>query len=433
MEFIIIFLRQYIDLLKDLIKITILEYFPNKIFVLFYSLALVKRLRTSGYSEPNFIKTEQLVSKVESKIKGETIFLNNQIKQYHQSIDFTENPPKSNKLISPSNTNEIAALVIIPAGWLNPDSNEGKTQGPQIDFLIEGLRSNGIEVETFEVRKKSNNFIFLESRMTEFDLIFIWSLTVNSSDGELFTYLHEIAKIQLSASKVIGVITASPSKHRLIKYKKWAQVLTAVIYYEENSDYRTELEKIIRTIHVPLLQITSIDTSIATKFTPSVHSSSLLKYNRASWLMTLRYQSLALGLKYHIRAMSTPLSDKGFRKLYLSSSVISNQRSGYGFGFVMIHRSQHHDAHLIGSFWDYYRLGVIPILQMQEIRSVASYMQPYLDYFPITSDQELFMVLSLGKNSPDLFDELRKRILLRMQIEFSPKMVISNLLLDVNQ
>jgi hypothetical protein len=256
---------------------------------------------------------------------------------------------------------------------------------------------------------------------------------VNSPEGELFNYLQKIPKKALIQSKIIGVITASPSKRRLNKYKEWAHVLHAVIYYEENSDYRRELEKIIPTFHIPLLQITPIGTTLANKFSPSVHSSCLLKYNRGSWLLTLKYQALALGIKYHIRAMSIPLSNKGFRKLYQSNDTISIERSVYGFGFVMIHRNQNLDAHLIGSFWDYYRLGVIPVIQMQEVRSVASYMHPYLDYFPINSDQDLFIVLSLGKSSPELFDQLRIRILSRMQTEFTPKIIVGRLLLDLNK
>jgi hypothetical protein len=130
--------------------------------------------------------------------------------------------------------------------------------------------------------------------------------------------------------------------------------------------------------------------------------------------------------------MSLPLAEKKLKELYLPSEIISEQRSKYGFGFVMVHRNNNDDAHLIGSFWDYYRLGVIPIVQMQEIKPIASYMTPYLDYFPVKSDLDLYAVLSLGKNYPEYFEELRKRILNRMSTEFSPVIVINKLLSDLN-
>jgi hypothetical protein len=126
------------------------------------------------------------------------------------------------------------------------------------------------------------------------------------------------------------------------------------------------------------------------------------------------------------------LQKKKLRQLYLPSEIISEQRSKYGFGFVMVHRNHNDDAHLIGSFWDYYRLGVIPIVQMQEIKPIASYMTPYLDYFPVKTDLDLYAVLSLGKKYPEHFEELRKRILNRMNTEFSPEVVIKKLLSDSN-
>ena len=97
----------------------------------------------------------------------------------------------------------------------------------------------------------------------------------------------------------------------------------------------------------------------------------------------------------------------------------------------MMHRNHNDDAHLIGSFWDYYRLGVIPIIQMQNIKPIAPYMTPYLDYFPVKSDQDLYNILSLSKRSPEYFEKLRQRILTRMKTEFSPEIVIKKLLTDL--
>lgn len=358
--------------------------------------------------------------------------MKNLILEYNKSKMQKGSQEKFKNKIIIANRKENKALIVIPNGWLNSESSEGRTQGPQIEFLIKGLRSIGFDISIFEVFKRNCDLTAIENKLEEFNVIFIWSLTTISPEDEFYEFLKNYSKSDLIIHKLIGVITASPSKRRLVKYSKWAAILGHVIYYEENSQFRQQLTKLLNTVHIPLLQLSPEDTTSSSQFSSSIHTSCLLKYNRAAWILTLRYQCLTLGIKYHIRTMSLPLAEKKLRELYLPSELISEQRSKYGFGFVMVHRSHNDDAHLIGSFWDYYRLGVIPIVQMQEIKPIATYMTPYLDYFPVKSDLDLYAVLSLGKNYPEHFEELRKRILNRMSTEFSPAIVINKLLSDLN-
>ena len=408
-------------------KIGFIEFLPSKLLIFFYSPIVVKLLRLSQYSEPGFIRKKYLSRDIKKQYISILSEMKNLILEYNKSKMQKGSQEKFKSKIIIANRKENKALIVIPNGWLNSESSEGRTQGPQIEFLIKGLRSIGFDISIFEVFKRNCDLTAIENKLEEFNVIFIWSLTTISPEDEFYEFLKNYSKSDLIIHKLIGVITASPSKRRLVKYSKWAAILGHVIYYEENSQFRQQLKKLLNTVHIPLLQLSPEDTASSSQFSSSIHTSCLLKYNRAAWVLTLRYQCLALGIKYHIRTMSLPLAE-----LYLPSELISEQRSKYGFGFVMVHRSHNDDAHLIGSFWDYYRLGVIPIVQMQEIKPIATYMTPYLDYFPVKSDLDLYAVLSLGKNYPEHFEELRKRILNRMSTEFSPAIVINKLLSDLN-
>ena len=424
--------KTYFYVIKDLIKIGFIELLPSKLLICFYSPIIVKLLRLNEYSEPGFIRKKYLSRDIDEKYISIMSKTKNLILEYNKSKIQKDSQEKFKSKIITANRKMNKALIIIPNGWLNSESSEGRTQGPQIEFLIKGLRSIGFDISIFEVFKRKSDLTYIENNLEEFNVIFIWSLTIISPEDEFYKFLENNYKSDLIKHKLIGVITASPSESRLVKYSKWAAILDHVIYYEENSQFRQQLKKLFNTVHVPLLQLSPEDTTSSSQFSASIHTSCLLKYNRAAWLLTLRYQCLAIGIKHHIRTMSLLLAEKKLRELYLPSEIISEQRSKYGFGFVMVHRNNNDDAHLIGSFWDYYRLGVIPIVQMQEIKPIASYMTPYLDYFPVKSDLDLYAVLSLGKNYPEYFEELRKRILNRMSTEFSPVIVINKLLFDLN-
>lgn len=424
-------LRRYNQLIWDTLTLIIIEYLPKNIFYVLYYSSFIKIFRRSGYGSPRFCRIKQLASEDVKADNSSAKHLENEIlKQLKTEVSSVLLP----KVWHESDFDiaiRLQALIIIPTGWLNSNSNEGRTQGPQIEFLIEGLEKNGFEVFAIEVNEINNNFKFLNLNTEKLKFIFIWSLTINNPNGELFEFVGSHFNTIGITTKIIGIITASPSDKRLVKYIRWAQVLHAVIYFEEKSEYREKLEKIIKTIHFPYLQINNHNTTLSTKFSQSIHCSSLLKYNRASWLIILRYQALALEIRHKIRALSIPISSIGFKGLYLPSNFISKERAEYGFGFVMIHRSPNTDAQLLGSFWDYYRLGVIPIVQMEKIKSASSYLTPYLDYLPIKTDEELYTILTLCKSSPELFDELRQRILSRMKVDFSPHIIVSKLLIDL--
>jgi hypothetical protein len=146
----------------------------------------------------------------------------------------------------------------------------------------------------------------------------------------------------------------------------------------------------------------------------------------------LRYICISLKIPYFIRLISNVLSYKNIKSTYIANELITQERVKFGFGFIMVHRNPKLDAHLIGSFWDYYRLGIIPLVQMEKVQEMASYLIPYLDYFPIENDADLFSILHISKDYPAHFGNLRLRILERMKNEFNTTNVVNKILTDLN-
>jgi hypothetical protein len=68
---------------------------------------------------------------------------------------------------------------------------------------------------------------------------------------------------------------------------------------------------------------------------------------------------------------------------------------------------------------------------MQKIKEIATYLTPYLDYFPIENDTDLFSILDISRDNPNHFGNLRLRILERMKNEFSAKSVVNKILTDL--
>jgi hypothetical protein len=330
---------------------------------------------------------------------------------------------------SEPNIDTKKAKIIIPDKWIDPLSAEGRTQGPQISFLKEGLEQNGFVTEIIQLKKDS---LILNIDILEPQLVFIWSLTYFDPNSEIFKIFYSPLLQESKQFMVVGVITANPDIDLINRYRDWRKILKKVLFYEEQSEYKKILDTIFEVVHMQIIQLTPDSIKYQKDFDTTVHASCLLKFNRIAWLLVLRYICTCLEISYFIRLISNALSYKNIRSTYISNELIVEERIKYGFGFVMLHRNYKVDANLIGSFWDYYRLGIIPLVQMQNIEEMASYMIPYLDYFPFESDIDLFAILKASKNDPNHFNKLRLRILDRLKYEFKPETVVKNVLVALN-
>lgn len=425
-----------VDILVDILKIMIIEYMPNKLFQLCYFIGLFNSTRLKMYTSPKFnlgyLKDLDLRKESQKILQLSTQLLNN-----NQPLNYALSPQEeSESIVTEKRSHFKFAKIIIPKGWSDPETVGGRTQGPQIQFLKSGLMSCGLQVEIIEVVKNTNDSlvddnldVFLAYKEEiDFSIIFIWSLTQIDPRSKAFNSIREMKKAGGFRGQIIGVNTASPYQKFFSRFKEWSEIMNDLIFYEEKSRYKLELEKMFRVIHMPIIQISDKNPSISTDIVPSVHSSCLLKQNRLSWLIVLKFICLRLNYKYFIRAISYPLSWKNLHDTYQSINEIASERSKYMLGFIMVHREPDLDCHLIGSFWDYYRLGVIPIVQMQELSDFAKYMTPYLDYFPVVSELDLYLVLKISQENPEHFTNLQKRIQERMEFEFNPKNVVCTML-----
>jgi len=427
--------RIFLNIFNDLIKVTVIQYMPKKHFQMIYSLGFFKYAKLEKYIYPNlnlkYLKHLDLDLESEKLLELSSRLLN-ESQILHQAVQHEKTSTASDGSYKPIKF----AKIIIPQGWSNPSTVGGRTQGPQIEFLSLGLADCGLQVEIIELKKntgdtfvENNSDIFLTNQNNlDSSIIFVWSLTQLDPRSKAFDTLKNVSVTGNFRGKIIGVNTASPYSQFFPRYKEWSKFLHDIIFYEETSVYKSELEKIFNVKHMPLIQFSGTKHISLEQTLPSIHSSCLLKQNRLSWLIVLKQICIILNYKYFIRAISYPLSWKNLHDSYQPIDEISAERSKYMFGFVMVHRSPDVDCHLIGSFWDYYRLGVIPIVQMQKSLNFATYMTPYLDYIPVVSELDLYLVLKASQENPIHFLNLQKRILQRMEYEFNPKNVISTML-----
>jgi hypothetical protein len=334
--------------LRDLQYIFLVKYLPNKLFMYFYKIGFLNFIKKPLYKYPSFISKKSLesVSEIHSRKILDTSIeaLNN----------YSQNRSSNNvKFKHESNSNFAEsfylrnAKIIIPYGWVDPSGAEGRTQGPQIFFLKKGLEKNKFNTEIIQLREDDSK---LNIDISESQLIFIWSLTQLDPRSEAFRIFHSSHLNVNKKATIVGVITAGPEIKLIEKYKEWKKILSKVIFYEEDSEYKKKIDEIFEVVHTPYIQINPKSLEFQKEFYQSVHASCIIKNNRMAWLVTLRYICVSLNLNYFIRIISGALTYKGYRESYISNELIVEERINYGFGFVMTHRDSNGDADLIGSF-----------------------------------------------------------------------------------
>jgi len=406
----------------------------------FYTKRFLNFFTIDGYGTPVFLNLKsysaqktnmvnELLSNIDEKILSNPL----------ETLDHSVLAPKSK-------AHRMSTVILIPKGWRTTEHHNFGTQGAQIEFLLQGLNENYHNVAILEIDNQTNvykdylevmrgdkldSFSYFDI-ITNANIIFVWSLTMLKPDFDCFTQLNkEVDLNSKSGQKWIGVITKSPAMHVLKVYEQWSKTLSAAVFYEENSPYVEKLKKIFKVIHIPIIPLIPTKIVADEVFKTSVHFSGLLKQNRLAWLLTLKYQCMELGIDYKIIAITKLLKKNNSSGKYEPFQTFAEKKSKFGFGFVITHRDVNTDAQLIGSFWDCYQLGLIPIVQMQNRRNLSSYLVPFLDYFPVYDSSDLMTILLSAKKHPELFNKIRDRIKLRVQHEFNSKQIISHLLRSI--
>jgi hypothetical protein len=147
--------KTYIYLLKDLIKISFIEFLPSKLLICFYSPIMGNLLRQNKYTEPVFKRKKYLSRGLDEKSFSVLIEMKSLILEFNKSRIQKGSQEKFESEIITQDKKKSKALIVIPKGWLNSESVEGRTQGLQIKFLIEGLRNIGFDISVFEVSKRN--------------------------------------------------------------------------------------------------------------------------------------------------------------------------------------------------------------------------------------------------------------------------------------
>lgn len=407
---------------RDYLWLRVLDLQIPKLFYFFYSINLVRYSKDKSYSRPNFSSFDQIKG---LKNKSDEILLKSQ----EQLKDFKLHGEtyKSKKF---NNKNFTSALVIVPLGWLDPDSSNGAIHSRFIEFFQEGLVSNNIKVKIFEVGNPNN--LLQDLNFYSYSFIFIWSLSSLDTKTEFFRHLSTLEnkkRKEITSPLVVAIVTHplidEQDVELVLRYKKLVKDL---IYFEEKSSQISILEKDFNLHHMPYIQKKQDIERTNLNFTPSIYISCRIRQNRLSWVLVAKYCSLKFNIKHSINVYFDRLVNLGLTESFRPIQVVDNERSQYGFGFSMSHRTPYSDSSLLGSFWDSYKLGVIPLIQMQKFSYISSYMRPYLDYFPIIDESDLFAVIMSSISHPDHFNELRAIIVDRMDREFNSKNVVSGLL-----
>lgn len=419
-------LTGFTPLLRDVLFILIINYCPDFFFSKFYRLKIFRFIRAKNYETPKFYQADRILKSLSGDSK-ELLSLSKE--NYKNSI----NKINSKKIDSLLPTNLInfrkgnTSTIFVPDGWFETNSINSELWGMQLRFLKKGLEQCGYEVTIVQLSTYTAQYSIIETYIIKSDLVIIYSLSVLKEYIYLFNEVMSKKVIKEKNLKILGVITASPNNELLNIYKKWSSFTYDVMYYEESSIFKESLEEIFKVHHFPLIQLPD-QAEFKSKFKPTIHFSGLLKQNRRAWLLVLRYICIVLKTNCTIWPISDIVTNNLRRTSYKPASEFAKIAQNHGFGFVMVHRSPGTDAHLIGSFFSYYTLGTIPIVQMQDLKNFSIDLVPYVDYFPIKTDLELATVLKCGIDNPEYFEILRKRIVHRMQIDFSPDESVKKLL-----
>lgn len=417
-------------LIKIYIEKWALQQSPNLIFLVIYKLKLFRR--DTDYIQPE-LKTRKII-KEDLKIKMLTL-LNQINSELVKSESALIDPSEYKKVTVKSKISTINnCLIIVPERWMSPDNNYTITQRQSIAFLEQGLKENGCNVRLVEANNSISNSTNLDQAIHEIcqeikscDLIFLWSLTGLKIESNFFSQIEGALKAK--KGKIIGVITSTHIHSNVEEYyEKWSRLVNIVTSVAEEFAFTRGLSKLFTHYHLPQIPYYEFVPKLITKHQVKVYFSGTIKHNRYSWIVALRYQCIMQKIEYKIRAIYYELFWQGLSGIYIPPNEFVNERRKFSLSLVITHRDANTDFPLIGSFWDAYLVGSIPIVQMQNPKRISSYLTPYLDYFPILNEIELYYTLQVLNTNPEILDALRERIYQRSKKEFTPKKIIGDFL-----
>ena len=412
--------------LRQLISIFYLKIVPDSLFLRLYRSGFFEKRRDTRFTNP-----KMSTSLVKVGLLGEAKPLigsgAGDSQRDKKSHDCKKRlPTMRNKSLNNKKFNR--AFIVYPHNWMNKETFEFAIHSNFIRFIQQGLEENLIKTNLIDEEKLDE--IEILGKLDDKTLVIFYSLSALDFKSKCIGYL-QINELKLGVSPTkIGVITASPTKKLIPKYMTWTSIVSDVVYYEEESEYSRELSKIFRVIHLPLIQYSSSLCTIKDNG-KRIHFSGTLKYNRSDWLIVLRALCITLGVHFECKIVRETRTGGSKNFAYLSETATSKDRMQYSLGVNFAQREPGIDAKLIGSFWDYYRNGCIPIVIGENTREMATYMELNSDYFSVKTEEDLRdTLISVFDDTHHLLD-MRQRIYNRVHNEFNPKVTLESFLAKI--
>lgn len=403
----------------------------NKLyFKLFFEIVLSYYYRITFLSRLNWLilqhtsnKYTNPSGKISTRINRE--HLSNMKKSIDSSINNSIFPTLTNEVIN--NKAFKNCIVVLPQNFLNEDSHVGKGFFAPVNGLISMLGKNypNVEIVPVSVNSELNNENYsqlsVESLMrsknyrNEDTFCVLFSVTYLIQNCNVKKITNYIFKNDIYC---IGYLT-STNKNPLETLNAVGDLncINLMIDYSGHSELNKINSTDIPVIHVPWIPISEVILNNAS--TISIAYSGLLKFNRGRWLVVTCALAKLYSIKISIRLYSWTAIKKGLQN-FVSRKELLNWFSNYSLGIVILCRSPEINDGLIGSFWDVYHAGAIPLVQFEGLDYfLADYLLPYVDYLPFTSIEDLAMILKLLQETPEILIKLKSRNSLRRNSDLS--------------
>jgi len=318
-------------------------------------------------------------------------------------------------------------IIALPENFLNEDTHVGKGFFSPVNGLIVMLKKNFPNVEiipvvvNFGLNNKDGSQLSMESLIqsknykTEDTFCILFSVTYLIQNCNIDKITDYILKNKIYC---IGYLTSTNKNPlaTLIAVKK-LNCVNLMIDYSGNSELNKINSTDIPVTHIPWIPTSEIISNNVS--TVSIAYSGLLKFNRGRWVVVTCALAKLYAIKISVRFYSWTAINKGLQK-FVPREELLEWFSNYSLGLVILCRSPEINDGLIGSFWDVYHAGAVPLVQFEGFDYfLADYLLPYVDYLPFTSIEDLAVILKLLQESPEILSKLKNRNLLRRNTDLS--------------
>ena len=320
-------------------------------------------------------------------------------------------------------------ILIIPENFLNENTHVGKGFFGVVNSLILMLNKNFLNVEIVQIKVGLDKDVGLDRILKIKELIKQKKYQENNTFFILFssTYLTQECDITelvkyITENRIycIGYLTSSGTNPlATLESVNKLKCLNLLVDYNSNSEFIKIKDNDLPVIHIPWIPTEKY--ILNNNSTLNIAFSGLLKHNRDRWLIAISSLAKFYRIKISIKLYSSFAIKYRLQK-FLTREDLLNWFSSYSFGLVILGRSPGTNDGLIGSFWDVFYSGTIPLVQFEGSNYfLAEYLSPFVDYLPFTTIEDLALILAVLRESPDIVRMLKSRNSSRRDLDLNIK------------